>query len=116
MMPVFFLITGLKTSWDLESWVIVAIALLMVVVQLTGKHLGVWISSKLFNRNQTETTIIGWLLQTKGLIEIIFASILLDAGIITNQMFTVLLLMAVISTLLTVPMVTEKIKQLYKNI
>lgn len=115
MMPVFFLMTGLKTSWEIGSWVIVAIALLMVAIQLIGKHLGVWMSGKLFERNQEETNIIGWLLQTKGLIEIIFASILLDKGIITNQMFTVLLLMAVASTLLTVPMVAEKIKRLYKN-
>jgi hypothetical protein len=41
-----------------------------------------------------EASIIGWLLQTKGLIEIIFANILLDKQFITSETFTALLLMA----------------------
>jgi hypothetical protein len=56
--------------------------------------------------------MIGWLLQTKALIMIIFANILLDKDIITNQTFTALLLMAVGSTMLTIPMVTPKLKAL----
>ena len=45
-----------------------------------------------------DIALAGWLLQTKGLIEIIFASILLDEGVITSAMFTALLLTAVAST------------------
>ena len=52
-----------------------------------------------------EAGIIGWLLQTKALIMIIFANILLDKQIITSETFTALLLMAVASTMLTVPVV-----------
>ena len=59
-----------------------------------------------------EARIIGWLLQTKGLIEIIFASVLLDKGIISNETFTALLLMAVASTMLTVPVVTPLLRRL----
>jgi Kef-type K+ transport system membrane component KefB len=55
---------------------------------------------------------VGWLLQTKGLIEIIFASILLDRQIISADTFTALLLMAVISTMLTVPMVAPRLAKL----
>jgi hypothetical protein len=51
--------------------------------------------------------MIGWLLQTKALIMIIFANILLDKQIITSEAFTALLLMAVASTMLTVPMVVR---------
>ena len=54
----------------------------------------------------------GRLLQTKGLIEIIFASILLDRQIISADTFTALLLMAVASTMLTVPMVTPMLARL----
>jgi hypothetical protein len=50
--------------------------------------------------------LIGWLLQTKALIMIIFVNILLDKGIITSTTFTALLLMAVGSTMLAVPMAT----------
>ncbi len=56
-----------------------------------------------------EASIIGWLLQSKGLIEIVFANILLDKQIITSDTFTALLLMAVASTMLTVPMVAPEL-------
>jgi hypothetical protein len=53
--------------------------------------------------------VAGWLLQTKALIEIIFASVLLDREIITSAAFTALLLMAVASTMLTIPRVSSLI-------
>ena len=55
---------------------------------------------------------MGWLLQTKGLIMIIFANVLLDKNIITNQTFTALLVMAVLSTMLTVPVVAPKLQKM----
>jgi Kef-type K+ transport system membrane component KefB len=58
-----------------------------------------------------ESSIVAWLLQTKALIEIIFVNILLDKEIISNQMFTVMLLMALISTMCTIPMVMPKLKK-----
>jgi hypothetical protein len=56
--------------------------------------------------------LIGWLLQTKALIMIIFVNILLDKGVITSATFTALLLMAVGSTMLTVPEATPKLRRL----
>jgi Kef-type K+ transport system membrane component KefB len=55
-----------------------------------------------------EAYLIGWLLQTKALIEIIFATILLDKGVISADAFTALLLMAVASTMLTIPMIRRR--------
>jgi len=52
------------------------------------------------------------LLQTKALIMIIFCNILLDKGIISNDAFTALLLMALASTMLTVPVVKVKLARL----
>ncbi|HEY4293326.1 hypothetical protein [Luteibacter sp.] len=51
-------------------------------------------------------------LQTKALIMIIFGNILLDRQVITSETFTALLLMAVASTMLTVPIVAPRLKQL----
>jgi Kef-type K+ transport system membrane component KefB len=59
-----------------------------------------------------EASLIGWLLQTKALIMIIFVNVLLDKAIITNATFTALLLMAVASTMLTTPVVTPMLKRL----
>ena len=79
---------------------------------LAGKLLGIQIAGKILKWEKGEASIIGGLLQTKALIMIIFANILLDKQIITNETFTALLLMAVASTMLSIPMVTPKLKKL----
>jgi hypothetical protein len=52
------------------------------------------------------------MLQTKALIMIIFANVLLDKGIITPDSFTALLLMAIASTMLTVPVVAPMLRRM----
>jgi hypothetical protein len=49
-------------------------------------------------------------LQTKALIMIVFVNVLLDKNLITNETFTALLLMAIASTMLTIPMVHPKLQ------
>lgn len=112
MMPVFFLSTGLRTNWDVGGAVVFGAAALLLVASVTGKLAGIHLAGRLLKWEKGEASLIGWLLQTKALIMIIFANILLDKEIITNQTFTALLLMAVGSTMLTIPMVTPKLKAL----
>lgn len=112
VMPVFFLSTGLRTQWDIGGLAVFAAAGLLLFASVTGKLAGVHLAGKALGWPKGEASIIGWLLQTKALIEIIFASVLLDKGIITNETFTALLLMAVASTMLTVPMVTPMLRKL----
>ncbi|WP_439527362.1 cation:proton antiporter domain-containing protein [Pannonibacter sp.] len=105
VMPVFFLSTGLRTSWDMGGVGVLAAGGFLLVASVSGKLLGVQIAGRLLGWERGEALIIGWLLQTKALIMIIFANILLDKAIITPGTFTALLLMAVGSTMLTMPMV-----------
>jgi Kef-type K+ transport system membrane component KefB len=105
IMPVFFLSTGLKTEWGVGGLIVFGAAALLLVASVAGKLLGVHIAGRLLKWEKGEASIIGWLLQTKALIMIIFANILLDKQIITNTTFTALLLMAVASTMLTTPLV-----------
>jgi Kef-type K+ transport system membrane component KefB len=81
------------------------------VASVSGKLVGVHLAGKILKWGKGEASIIGWLLQTKALIMIIFANILLDKHIITNETFTALLLMAVASTMLTVPLVAPKLQR-----
>jgi Kef-type K+ transport system membrane component KefB len=114
VMPVFFLSTGLRTKWDVGGLAVFGAAFLFLVASVAGKLVGVRIAGRLLGWAKGEASIIGWLLQTKALIMIIFVNVLLDKGIVTNETFTALLLMAVMSTMLTVPMVTPKLKALVK--
>ena len=111
-MPVFFLSTGLRTNWDVGGAAVFIAAALLLVASVAGKLIGVRIAGRILKWAPGEASIIGWLLQTKALIMIIFANILLDKQIITSETFTALLLMAVVSTMLTVPMVAPKLARL----
>ncbi len=107
IMPVFFLSTGLRTQWDLGGVAVFLAAGALLFASVAGKLAGVQLAGRILKWRKGEASLIGWLLQTKALIMIIFANILLDRQIITNDAFTALLLMAVGSTMLTIPMVTQ---------
>ena len=109
MMPVYFLSAGLRTDWSVGGAAVFIAAGALLFAAVVGKLLATHIAGKILGWAPGEAAIIGWLLQTKALITIIFANILLDKGIITSETFTALLLMAIVSTMLTVPMVSPKL-------
>lgn len=112
VMPVFFLSTGLRTQWDVGGLAVFAAAALFLAASVSGKLVGIHVAGRILKWKPGEASIIGWLLQTKALIMIIFANVLLDKQIITNETFTALLLMAVASTMLTTPMVKPRLARL----
>ncbi len=112
MMPVFFLSTGLRTNWSVGGEAVFVAAAVLLAASVAGKLIGVHIAGKILKWAPGESSIIGWLLQTKALIMIIFVNILLDKQIITNETFTALLLMAIASTMLTVPVVAPKLQRM----
>ena len=110
-MPVFFLSTGLRTSWDMGGAIAFAAAALLLFAMVVGKLAGVALAGRLLGWPKGEAWIIGWLLQTKALIMIIFVNVLFDKQIITSSAFTALLLAAVGSTMLTIPVVSPALKR-----
>jgi len=112
VMPVFFLSTGLRTNWSVGGAAVFIAAAWLLVAAVAGKLIGLQIAGRILRWQPGEAALIGWLLQTKALIMIIFANILLDKAIITSETFTALLLMAVASTMITVPVVTPMLQRL----
>src|SRR5215472_1826172 len=110
-MPVFFLSTGLRTNWDLGGSAVLIAAGVLLLAAVVGKLIGTAIAGRLLSWARGEAAIIGWLLQTKALIMIIFVNVLLDKGLISSETFTALLLMAVVSTMLTVPMASGRLRR-----
>jgi len=111
VMPVFFLSTGLRTQWGVGGALVFGAAALLLVASVGGKLLGVRLAGRILGWAPGEAALIGWLLQTKALIMIIFANVLLDRQVISTDTFTALLLMAVASTMLTIPRVTPLLAQ-----
>lgn len=112
IMPVFFLSTGLRTGWSMGGAAVFVAAGALLAAQLAGKLAGVHLAGRILGWKPGEATLIGWLLQTKALIMIIFANVLLDKAIITSATFTALLLMAVVSTMLTLPMTAPRLRRM----
>ena len=110
-MPVFFLSTGLRTNWAVGGTMVFVAAAVLLIASVSGKLAGIYAAGKILKWEKGEASIIGWLLQTKALIMIIFVNILLDKKIITSEAFTALLLMAIASTMLTVPAVYPKLQR-----
>lgn len=112
LMPIFFLSTGLRTGWELGGLGVTAAALLLLAAAVGGKLGGVWLAGHILGWSRDEAWTIGWLLQTKALIMIIFVNVLLDRQVITPAAFTALLLMALGSTVLTMPIVSRSLKRM----
>ena len=112
MMPVYFLSTGLKTAFSVGGATVFLAAGVLLAASVAGKLIGVRIAGRILGWKPGEASMIGWLLQTKALIMIIFVNVLLDKQLITSAMFTALLLMAIGSTMLTVPVVAPKLRRL----
>ena len=112
VMPVFFLSTGLRTAWSVGGASVFMVAAGLLAVSVAGKLAGVHVAGRILKWAPGEASLIGWLLQTKALIMIIFVNVLLDKNIITSATFTALLLMAVGSTMLTIPVVSPMLARM----
>lgn len=102
LMPVFFIWTGLKIKWTLDFDTILLASLGMFVVAVGTKFVGVWLAYR--DRGLRTVCYYTALLQTKGLMEIFLAGMLLTANIISNNMFAAVVIMSLISTILAVPL------------
>jgi Kef-type K+ transport system membrane component KefB len=109
-MPVFFLSTGLRTNWSLGGAVVLLAAAVLTLAAVGGKLIGTQITGRILGWTRAEAAIIGWLLQAKGLVMIVFVNVLLDRELISSETFTALLLMAVASTMVTVPRVAPLLR------
>jgi Kef-type K+ transport system membrane component KefB len=104
LMPFFFTITGLQTLIDLDSLVFMETFLVATVVSVVGIVSGTAMAARFVGESWSFALGLGALLQTKGLMEIVVLKVLLDAGIIPANVFSALVLMAVVSTALAMPL------------
>ena len=102
LMPVFFIWTGLKTSWTLDLSTILLGAVGMFIIAVVTKFVGVWLAYR--DQGMRIVCLKTALLQTKGLMEIFLVTLLLTAGIISVNMFAAVVIMSLISTVVAVPL------------
>ncbi len=104
LLPIFFVITGLRTQIGLLSggnlWALCGIITTMAIV---GKLGGSAIAAKLVGYSNKESLSLGVLMNTRGLMELIVLNIGYDMGILTPEIFAIMVIMAIATTLMTGP-------------
>ena len=111
LMPFFFLLTGLRTVVDFNSWVLLAAFFIAAALAMAGTAL----AGRAAGESWPNALGLGALLQTKGLMEVIVLTILVDGGIISTNVFSALILMAVVSTALAMPLTRLMLAQEARN-
>lgn len=114
-LPLFFVLTGLRTQIgllnDSSLWMICAVITLLAVA---GKFGGSAIAARLSGESTKDSLAIGALMNTRGLMELIILNIGYDLGIVSPQIFTMMVLMALITTFMTSPLL-NLIERYYKD-
>jgi Kef-type K+ transport system membrane component KefB/nucleotide-binding universal stress UspA family protein len=105
LLPVFFAYSGLKTQISLlnrpELWLLCA---LILGVAIAGKYIGTYVAARVSGINKREASALGWLMNTRGLTELIVLNIGLELGVISPLLFTMLVIMALVTTFMTSPL------------
>jgi Kef-type K+ transport system membrane component KefB len=104
LLPAFFAYTGMRTRIDLlvepGQWLICGILILVATV---GKFGGTFVAARLTGLGWRNATMLGTLMNTRGLIELVVLNVGLDLKIISPVLFAMLVLMALATTILTSP-------------
>jgi len=105
LLPIYFALTGLRSSIFLiagaKMWIYCAVIIVLAVI---GKWGGSMLSARLNGMSWRESAAVGILMNTRGLVELVILNIGLDLGILSPALFSIMVLMALVTTLMTTPL------------
>ncbi len=106
LLPIFFVFSGLNTQIGLVNtpalWAVTA---LILAIAIFGKGIACMLAAKVAGENWREAATIGALMNARGLMELIILNIGLEQGLITPTLFTIMVIMAILTTLMASPLV-----------
>jgi Kef-type K+ transport system membrane component KefB len=103
-LPIFFTYTGLRTDiGGLNSPSLWAWCALLMALAVLGKFGGCYLAARWSKRSVAESKVIGIMMNTRALMELIVINVGFDLHVISQNVFTMLVLMAVLSTVITTP-------------
>ncbi|MBY0486829.1 MAG: cation:proton antiporter [Flavobacteriaceae bacterium] len=115
LLPLFFVFTGLRTQIGLINdpylWKITGFIILVAVV---GKFLGSALAAKFVGQNWRDSLTIGALMNTRGLMELVVLNIGYDLGVLSTEIFTMMVIMALVTTFMTGPAI-DLINYIFKR-
>ncbi|WP_396191982.1 cation:proton antiporter [Flavobacterium sp.] len=115
LLPLFFVFTGLRTQIGLINdpylWKITGFIILVAVV---GKFLGSALAARFVGQNWRDSLTIGALMNTRGLMELVVLNIGYDLGVLSSEIFTMMVIMALFTTFMTGPAI-DVINYIFKR-
>lgn len=105
LLPMFFTFSGLKTQMNVlvdPTYLLPAIAILLA--SILGKGVACWAAARLNGENNATALAVGSLMNARGLMELIIINIGLQAGVIGKPLFSILVMMAIVTTLMATPL------------
>ena len=106
LMPCFFAYAGLSTSGDAFAATGTAVMLLILGAAVVGKIIAGTLGARLARLSWRESLMVGAMMNTRGVVELVFLKVGLDAGLISKELYTVLFATALITTLMTTPLLS----------
>lgn len=104
LLPVFFIVTGLNVDISALSGRTVLELVAIILVACAGKMIGATIPGRLTGIPWREAGTLGILMNTRGLTELIILNVGVSLGVLDGQMFTMMVLMALVTTALAGPL------------
>ncbi|MGW0820297.1 cation:proton antiporter [Streptomyces sp. NPDC002845] len=105
--PMFFTYSGLNTRFDVfADPAVMAFGVAAVVLAVAGKFGGCWAAARLRREPQSVALRVGALMNARGLMQLIALNIGLAAGIVTEALFSALVLVALVTTVMTAPLLS----------
>lgn len=105
LLPIFFAYSGLRTQVGLLNrpilWLLCG---LVVFIAIFGKYFGTYVAARVSGIENREASALGWLMNTRGLTELIVLNIGLSLNVISPLLFTMLVIMALVTTFMTSPL------------
>jgi Kef-type K+ transport system membrane component KefB len=101
LLPVYFIGPGLHVNLRAIGSGGVATIALILLAACGGKLIGAYVASRLSGLSHRQSAIMGSLMNTRGLIEIVVLQVALSAGILDGRLFSEFVLMAVVTTMMT---------------
>ncbi|MGP4092144.1 cation:proton antiporter [Streptomyces sp. KR55] len=111
--PVFFAAAGLRMDLTgLADPVVLGAAFLLLFVAVLGKFLGAYAGARLSRRSRWEALALGAGMNARGVVEVVIAMAGLRLGVLTTEMYTVIVLIAVVTSLMAPPILTLAMKRI----
>nr|WP_246260024.1 cation:proton antiporter [Streptomyces typhae] len=107
LLPVFFTVTGLSVDLTALGAQGLVMVLAIVTVACAGKFLGAVGAARLTGTGGREATVLGILLNTRGLTELVVLNVGLSMGALDTRLFTAMVVMALVTTLMTGPLLSR---------